>query len=333
MHGQADAIARLTLRMAPPSRKESHYYRATTLPARRSTVEKPILRPEAMARQHSALRTLATVALMTLAALSASCASTPEFGVRIDVGTVYARNGGTAQIADVFVPEGRGPFPAIVLIHGGGWRKGGSWQMDHIANRLAEQGFVVANINYRLAPAFKYPAQLEDVESAVRWLREHATQYRCDPQRIGAWGYSAGAHLALLVATRNQPVSPGTTSTRIKAVVGGGTPTDMLLFGDSDIVNGFMGGTAANLPDAYRDASPVSHVSPDDPPAFLYHGKQDWIVAPQHTHLLADRLRAAGVKVQVQEPFFGHIAVFLFGRAEETAALEFLRQQLHPPAR
>ena len=127
-------------------------------------------------------------------------------------------------------------------------------------------------------------------------------------------------------------MSAGTTSTRLEAVVGGGTPTDLLLFGDSEIVSGFMGGSAAAMPQAYRDASPVTHVSADDPPAFLYHGKQDWIVDPVHTHKLADKLRAAGVAVQVQEPFFGHIAVFLFGRAEETAALAFLRQQLHPPA-
>ncbi len=295
-------------------------------------MDQPILRSDAMRLQQSGTRFLASIVLIAAAALCVSCATTPKFGVRVDAGTVYARNGGEAQTADIFLPQGSGPFPAVVLIHGGGWRKGGSWQMNHIASRLAEQGFVVANINYRLAPSFHYPAPLEDVEGAVRWLREHAAQYRCDTARIGAWGYSAGAHLALLAATRNQPVSPGDTSTRIQAVVGGGTPADMLLFGDSDIVSSFMGGSAAARPDAYRDASPVTHVSADDPPAFLYHGQQDWIVDPAHTHALADKLRAAGVQVQVQEPFFGHIAVFLFGRAEETAALEFLRQQLQPPA-
>ena len=323
--------ARLYLRRA-----KSHYHPGTPRLQDAPHVHEPILRSNDMGQHQSAardlVRTLARTVAILAAVLCVGCASTPEFGVRVEAGTVYARNGGDQQTADIFVPQGSGPFPAIVLIHGGGWRKGGSWQMDHIANRLAEQGFVVANINYRLAPKFPYPAALVDVESAVRWLREHADQYRCDPTRIGAWGYSAGAHLALLTATRNQPVSPGSTATRIQAVVGGGTPADMLLFGDNEIVRSFMGGPPSARTDAYRDASPVTHVSADDPPTFLYHGKQDWIVDPKHTHALADKLRAAGVEVEVIEPFFGHIAVFLFGRAEETAGLEFLRQHLRPPA-
>ncbi len=281
-------------------------------------------------RSQHAQRLLRALALITALALAGGCASAP-FEVHMQQVT-YASHGGVPQQADVYRPRGTGPFPAVVVIHGGGWRKGGPWQMQHIAERLAGEGFVVANIGYRLAPEFTYPAPVEDSEAAVRWLREHATEYRVDVDRVGAWGYSAGAHLALLRATRDTPVSAGTTSTRLTAVVGGGSPTDMTLFGENEIVTMFMGGTPSAKPDAYRDASPVTHVTPGDPPAFLYHGKSDWVVAPQHTHELADALRKAGVEVSVTEPFFGHIAVFLFGRAEEDAAIEFLRQRLRPPA-
>jgi acetyl esterase/lipase len=269
---------------------------------------------------------LAAVALL----LAAGCASAP-FEVQVQQVT-YANNGGVPQQADIYLPRGTGPFPAVVMIHGGGWRKGAPWQMRHIAEELSEQGFVVANIGYRLAPQFAYPAPVADSEAAVRWLRDHAAEYRIDVERVGAWGYSAGAHLALLLATRDTPVSPGSTSTRLAAVVGGGSPTDMTLFGENEIVTMFMGGTPSAMPDAYRDASPVTHVTPGDPPAFLYHGKSDWVVAPQHTHDFAERLRKAGIDVTVKEPFFGHIAVFLFGRAEEAAGIEFLRQRLRPPA-
>lgn len=270
--------------------------------------------------------------LVALACMLASACSSAPFAVQARQDITYANNGGVPQAAELYVPKGAGPFPAVVVIHGGGWRKGAPWQMRHIAERLAGQGFVVANISYRLAPQHPYPAAVEDAEAAVRWLRDHAADYHIDPARVGAWGYSAGAHLALLLATRDTPISAGSTSTRLAAVVGGGSPTDMMLFGENEIVTMFMGGTPSAKPEAYRDASPVTHVSTDDPPAFLYHGRSDWIVAPEHTHELAEALRKAGVDVTVNEPFFGHIAVFLFGRAEEDAAIGFLRQRLRPPA-
>lgn len=129
--------------------------------------------------------------------------------------------------ADLHRPVGVGPFPAVVMIHGGGWTSRTRDDMDSIAETVAQRGYVVMNVSYRLAPRWYFPAQLQDVQQAVRWLRANAAAHAVRADCIGMWGYSAGAHLATLVGV----TGPGDThfldGARVQAVVAGGTPVDL----------------------------------------------------------------------------------------------------------
>jgi acetyl esterase/lipase len=234
-----------------------------------------------------------------------------------------------AQVADLYQPQGRGPFPAVIVVHGGGWVRGDRFTMDGISKKLAEQGFVALNIEYRLAPEYIFPAALQDVQQSVRWLRAHADEYHVDPTRVGVWGYSAGAELAALLGT----LSPGdpnfAADARVQAVVAGGTPADLRYAGDSSLVRDFVGDTLESRPDLYRDISPIAFVSADDPPTYLYHGTFDWVVYQINAVKMKQALDKAGVPAELYLLHgSGHIATFLFSRGAETEGLKFLRRYL-----
>ena len=133
--------------------------------------------------------------------------------------------------ADVYVPDRPGPYPAVLVVHGGGWERRSPEDMTEIAEYLAEHGFVAVNVEYRLAPAFRFPAQLHDVQQAMRWIHSQAEKLSVDTRRIGAYGYSAGAHLVALLAVVSEggPLDEpyGGAETRLAAVVAGGTPADL----------------------------------------------------------------------------------------------------------
>src|SRR5712691_3000594 len=100
--------------------------------------------------------------------------------------------------------DGTAPFPALVCIHGGGWRIGNRQQLDQSIETFAGRGYVAVTVSYRLAPQAKFPAQIEDCKATVRWLRANAKDLKINPERIGALGFSAGAHLACLLGTTDE---------------------------------------------------------------------------------------------------------------------------------
>src|SRR5438309_7705640 len=125
--------------------------------------------------------------------------------IRIERDLVYGKGGDTEMQLDLAMPkDGDGPFPVVLCIHGGGWRQGNRQQMSKTIEVLAGRGFVAVTPSYRLAPDAKYPAQVEDVKAAVRWVRANAKTYKANPDRIGAIGFSAGAHLACLLGVTNK---------------------------------------------------------------------------------------------------------------------------------
>ncbi len=191
-----------------------------------------------------------------------------------------------ACLADVYQPVPAGQYPGIVMIHGGAWVAGDKANDALHARKIAAAGYVVMVINYRLAPAHKYPAQIDDCFAAVRWLVDHSEDYGVDGDRIGVWGYSAGGHLAALVATDPRAGIP-----RVKACVAGGAPCDLRLIpSDSSILSAFLGGTRDELPDVYVSASPVEHVSKDDPPMLIFHGQSDNLVPIEFVDRMQRRL-------------------------------------------
>lgn len=236
---------------------------------------------------------------------------------------VYAAPEGVPLKAEVLKPAGGGPFPAVLLVHGGGWVGGSPQDMAKLARKIAAQGFVTVNMAYRLAPAHRHPAQIDDVAAALAWMRSEGQALGIDPARIGVWGYSAGAHLAALAGTRLPPAE------RPQAVVAGGIPADLTRYPKSPLIAQLMGTTLADDPEGWRDASPVFHVAPGAAPTFLYHGSWDLVVGAVNARLMAERLSAAGVP---HERYlirgYGHFAAFLWHRGAEDAALDFLRRHL-----
>ncbi len=229
----------------------------------------------------------------------------------------YGRAGDVELKLDLAVPrEGAGPFPAVVFIHGGGWHAGSRKQYAGIVQTLARQGYAAATVDYRFAPKHPFPAQVEDVKCAVRWLRANAAARRIDPDRIGAVGDSAGGHLvAMLGTTSKEDGLEGTggcaeQSSRIQAYVA--------LYGPFDMAHGYarsgtqpaaqatylrfvlhqwLGGPPEKVPARYTAASPIAHVSKDDAPALLLHGTADNLVLPEQSERFEKALREAGVEV------------------------------------
>ncbi len=202
-----------------------------------------------------------------------------------------------------------GPLPVIVHVHGGGWRRGSRRESlprlgADFYDSLAAQGFAVAAADYRLSGEARFPAPLEDVRTAVGWVRDHAASYGLDPGRVFLWGDSSGGHLALLAAL---------TGTKVKGVVAWFPVTDLIgLLSDVADAGGvpdagpdsreaqLLGAPASSVPDLARQASPVTHASADAPPILLMHGAADDMVPPAQSIRLAEALRAAGATVELE---------------------------------
>ncbi len=227
----------------------------------------------------------------------------------------YGRGGDTDLKLDLARPEGEGPFPAIVFIHGGGWFQGNRQAYKSQIREAAEKGYVAATISYRLMEFDQkkketttakpiFPAQIHDAKAAIRWLRAHAKKYHVDPERVGVTGGSAGGHLSLLVGLADQKAKlegdggHPDQSSRVQAVVNVFGPTEMASAYETSsvawIFRLFMGGTPGEVPDTYKAASPVTYVSKDDPPVLTLQGDKDTLVPLAQAKRLDEKMKAAG---------------------------------------
>jgi acetyl esterase/lipase len=236
-----------------------------------------------------------------------------------------------ALYADVYIPEGdRAAWPAVLVVHGGGWERRSRDDMTRIARRLADRGFVAVNIDYRFAPEYRFPAQLHDVQIAHRWMREEASRLRIDADQIAGLGFSSGAHLvalAGLVAGTDSSLNAdyGPADDGFFAVVAGGIPSDFGLFSGGRLIEQLMGATQDEAPQAYRAASPVTHVHDDAPPFFLFHGTLDQTVPYEHARVLYESLLAHGVHAELYRMRLrGHVTSFLTRGGAMRSAVAFL---------
>lgn len=243
----------------------------------------------------------------------------------VEKNVVYGMVSGLALLMDVYYPE-RPNGTGIVVIPGSGWfaplgygvqdlKGSGPWGADHwYLSPLFDAGYTLFVLNHRGAPRFPYPAAVEDARRAVRFVRHHADRFEVDPERLAAHGESSGGHLVSLLGTLDgardaeagDPVSR--ESAKVQAVVAAVAPADMREF-DSPMsvgaVTSFMGypiprgAVAEEWRNAYREASPVEHVSPDDAPFFLVHGEEDRVVPFRQSEAMRDALREAGVEVHL----------------------------------
>jgi acetyl esterase/lipase len=229
-----------------------------------------------------------------------------DVNIRKDV--VYGTGGGRDLRCDIYSPVSSGePRPAVLLVHGGGWRGGERGVMAGFGTRLAEEGFVGVACEYRLSGEAAWPAHIEDVKAALRWTRANASDLRVDPTNIAALGRSAGAHLVLLAAgTAGLAGFEGRggnagTSTDVAAVVAVFPPT-VFFTGEGRIHGGtparaLMGDGATD--EAARLASPLHHVSASFPPTMLLHGTADKVVPVSASMVMYEALASAGVPVEM----------------------------------
>jgi acetyl esterase/lipase len=235
----------------------------------------------------------------------------PPAGITYDKDVESGRGGDTTLHMDIARPEMSDKrLPCIVVIHGGGWR-GGNYK-QHVAQifEFAKRGYVSATIQYRLAPAARWPAQIEDVKSAVRYLRANSDKYGIDKQRIGAVGFSAGAHLSMLLGTMDQKDglegSGGNPneSSKVHAVVSYFGPTDLAQKDFPANVNfmiyDFLGGPPEEKAAAFTAASPVTYVDKDDAPILHYQGTKDRLVPYNQAYLLSDAMTKTGLAGRVE---------------------------------
>ena len=232
-------------------------------------------------------------------------------------------------LADLYRPQGQGPFPSVLLVHGGAWKRGDREQVERLATRIAARGYLVMNTTYRLVPEAIYPAQLQDVQQALRWMRREGRAQGIDPARVASFGYSAGGHLAALAAHIANDPRLGDPQTRVQTVVAGGTPADLTLYEGGKLVPAFLGGPKSERLATFREASPVTHVDAGDPPVFIYQATLDRLVPQEQADRYKAALDAAGV---TNELFLirghGHISGFFADGAAVDAALEFLDRHL-----
>jgi len=231
--------------------------------------------------------------------------------VKFEPDIEYANPDGQHLQLDMASPKnGNGPFPAIVCIHGGGFRAGSRQGYDGLCIRLAEQGYVAVTVSYRLAPKFQFPAAIHDVKAAVRWLRANAKTYHIDPERIGTTGGSAGGHLAqFLGVTTDVKEFEGDggnldQSSRVVCVVNYYGPSDFTKsYGKSvdaaQVLPLWLGGNLEQARQKHILASPLNWVTPHAAPTLCIHGTEDKYVAHEQAVWLTDRLKAAGVEVEL----------------------------------
>ena len=230
------------------------------------------------------------------------------------------------QVVDLYVPDGSGPWPLVIGIHGGAFRAGSrSWELSNVP-ALIEQGYAFATVEYRLSGEVLFPAAVQDVKQATAYLRAHAAELNLDPSFFAAWGRSAGGHLsAMLGVTSGQDTefdTPGGGDSSVQAVVDWYGPSDFLQM-DAQIAatppvgdvpppqvhdepgspeSKWLGGPIQDLPETTARANPITYVTGATvplPPFFLAAGTSDHLVPYQQTLILADALRAHGTQVEL----------------------------------
>ena len=214
-----------------------------------------------------------------------------------------------ADVLDVYLPDdGETARPAVMYIHGGGWKTGSrSHHVDH-ARRLAGSGYVAISIDYRLTPDGAYPRSIQDTQCALAFVRAQADAWGLDPDRIAVMGYSAGGHLvALLGVATDEPdflpdcaAAGGAPVAPPAAVISGAGPTDLRGW-EVDAVRELIGGSEADHPERYQRASPLAHVDGDAPPYLFIHGTSDWFVPIEQSRAMRDALVDAGVDARLLE--------------------------------
>ena len=260
--------------------------------------------------------------------------------INVERGVVYGTIARESLLLDVYrsLPQAN-RRPAVMLIHGGGMWTGSRLQMEHPAHQLSQAGYVAFSVDYRLVDAatrqHHWPAQLDDVQRAVRWVRAHAEDYGVDPARIGAYGWSAGGQLSALLGTRdtldvNAPMA--SYASRVACVVDLAGDVDLAAYTQPPALHeviALLGGTSQQVPDHYWDTSPLTWIDRRTAPFLVIHGDQDDVVPIEQSRRLVAALQAAEVEVEYVELAEAGHDDLAWDRVGP-AVLGFLARHLHP---
>jgi acetyl esterase/lipase len=252
--------------------------------------------------------------------------------IRLITDLPFAKPAGSDLKLNIYQPPQPGQYPAIVVIYGGAWQRGNPSNDQGFSRYMAAQGYVVWAIAYRHAPQFQFPAQLEDVRSALQFIQNHATEYETDVNRVAIMGRSAGAQLAKLAAFQASPIP-------IRALVSYYGPVDLTAgyyevptpdpIKSRPTLETFLGGSPATLADRYKQASPIQFVKPQLPPSLLIYGKRDHIVQSKYGRHLAQMLTAQGNQaVFVEIPWADHAFDAVFNGLSNQLALYYTERFL-----
>jgi len=247
---------------------------------------------------------------------------------RITRNVAFASPGGVPLTFDIYQPTRAGKFPILVQIYGGAWQRGVPSDKSEFATWLAASGYVVIAIDYRHAPAFRWPAQIDDVNAALAWVAQHAREYDGDTSRVVLMGRSAGAHLATMAAWFTSPI-------RVRGVVSYYGPVDLTQayryppspdpLRVRDVEHALIGGTPDEMPGRYADASTITHIRAGTtplPPTLLIYGGRDHIVEPKYGEVVVSALKARGTPVAYLEiPWADHAFDEVFNGPSSQLAL------------
>ncbi len=235
----------------------------------------------------------------------------------IDIGEVrytpniqFAAPDGVPLRMNIYQPLKAGNYPAIVVIYGGGWQNGNPTRNADFSRYMAARGYTIFAIDYRHAPRYQFPAQLDDVRAALDFIQQHATEYEADPERIALFGRSAGGHLAMLAAYQPDALP-------VRAVVSYYGPFNLTRgykepptpdpLNIRALLEAFLGGSPDELPEQYVTASPASYATRPLPPTLLVHGSRDNIIQVRFAQDMYKRLRTSGnTAVLVEIPWAEH---------------------------
>lgn len=241
-------------------------------------------------------------------------------------GINFATPAGLPLNMEVYQPAKVGKYPAIVFIYGGAWQNGNPSVKPEFNRYMAARGYTVFAIDYRHAPQYKFPAQLDDVRSALDFIRSHAAEYEADADKMILLGRSAGAHLAMLAAY--EPDAPP-----IRAVVNYYGPVNLTQgyneppypdpINARAVLEAFLGGSPQKLPMLYKTASPINYVEPALPPTLLIYGSRDHVVEARFGRQMYEKLRNKNTAVLLEIPWAEHSFDSIFNGVSNQLALYY----------
>ncbi len=226
----------------------------------------------------------------------------------------YVSKNGVDLRCDVYLPNQKGLKPAVLVVHGGGWSSRSRRDMNFYSEQLAGQGFVVVNCSYRLAPEYLFPSAVEDVRDAYNWMIQNSHRFQIDENKIGALGYSAGAHIVTLLSSWASMGKSGFNHIKFRMIAGGGGVYDFMVYPFSPYIKRFTSYYRDQNPELYLDASPLHRLGQNLPHFFLFHAEKDELVEHDQMVRFAQEIRLNGGSVETHTVSkLGHIYTFLFG--------------------